>query len=122
MADALKLAFKAVKRGASEYVLSAFSGGVEAAVLRLRIYKKTGALSPYPKAPFQPKEGFRGKGISHALVAYAVGFARKAGANRVVFSNFADEKTAKSLAGPGKVLKYYDFSYPDNHEWYQIVW
>ncbi len=118
----LKLAFDAVKRGVNHFVLSAYSGGKLACELQVRLIKGKAVLLPYPKAPFAAKSGFRGKGIGKALVAYAVGFARKLGAHQVVFANFDDEKLARRLSGPGHVVQYHEFSYPENPERYQIVW
>ncbi len=121
MAD-LSLAFDAVKRGANQFVLSAFSKGALACELQVRLLKGQAVLLPYPKAPFASKLGFKGKGVAKALVAYAVGFARKQGASRVVFANFLDARLAESVAGPGRVEQYHEFAYPENPERYQIVW
>ncbi len=118
----VKLAFDAVKRGVNLFVLSAYSGGKLACQLQLRLLKGKAILLPYPKAPFAAKSGFKGKGVAAALVAYSVGFARKQGAESVVFANFDDESLARQLAGPGRVQMYHEFSYPENPERYQIVW
>jgi len=118
----VSLAFDAVKRGASWFVLSAHSGGRLACELQLRLLKTQAVLLPYPKAPFASKPGFQGKGVGKALVAYAVGFARKQGASRVLFANFQDEKLARTLSGPGRVEQYHEFAYPEAPERYQIVW
>lgn len=118
----LKLAFDAIKRGANWFVLSAYSGGELTCELQVRFLRKKAVLLPFPKAPFCSKTGFRGKGVGRALVAYAVGFARKQGAFEVIFPNFSDESLAKKLSGPGRVQKYYEFAYPENPERFQIIW
>ncbi len=118
----LKLAFDAVKRGANWFIASAYSGGKLACQLQIRLLKGKAVLLPYPKAPFASQPGFKGKGVGKALVAYAVGFARKQGVHQVVFANFDDEKLARRLSGPGHVVQYHEFSYPENPERYQIVW
>ncbi|MBI5226453.1 hypothetical protein HY994_04425 [Candidatus Micrarchaeota archaeon] len=118
----LKLAFDAVKRGVNWFVLSAYSGGKLACQLQVRILKQQAVLLPYPKAPYASKAGFKGKGIGAALVAYAVGFARKQDVQKVVFANFDDAALARRLAGPGRVQDYFEFRYPENPERFQIIW
>ncbi|MBI2445320.1 hypothetical protein HYV43_02935 [Candidatus Micrarchaeota archaeon] len=118
----VKLAFDAVKRGANWFVLSAYSGGSLACQLQVRMVRQKAVLLPYPHAPFSSQPGFQGKDVGKALVAYAVGFARKQGADVVVFANFPHEELAKKLAGPGRVEPYHEFMYPDHPERYQIVW
>ncbi len=118
----IKLSFDAVKRGANQYVLTAYSGRRPACQLQVRLLKEKAILLPYPKAPFAARPGFKSQGVAQALVAYAVGFARKQGATVVVFANFRDEKLARTLAGPGRVNVYHEFAYPAHPERYQIVW
>lgn len=118
----LKLAFDAVKRGPHWFVLSAYSGGKTACQLQVRRLQHQAVLLPYPKSPFASKSGFKGKGVGAALVAYAVGFARKQGVHKVIFANFDDESLARRLSGPGRVQSYFEFRYPENPERFQIVW
>lgn len=117
-----KLAFDAVKRGANWFVLSAYSGGTLACQLQVRMVRTKAVLLPFPHAPFESKPGFRGKGVGKALVAYAVGFSRKQGADVVCFPNLPNQALAAKLAGPGRVEQYHEFTYPEHPERYQIIW
>ncbi|MBI4360610.1 hypothetical protein HY572_02430 [Candidatus Micrarchaeota archaeon] len=119
---ALSVAFRTVKTKGSEFRVTAWQNEKESGALLVRFQEENAYLVPDPKALKIVHAHAKGQGLAKALVAYAVGVARKQGAKNVVFANIQNEELAEKLAGNGRVTSYHEFGDAAYPERFQIQW
>lgn len=119
---ALRLAFRTVKTKGKQFRVTAWQDGKEAGALLICFQDEKAYLVPAPNALKIVHPHAKGQNVTKALVAYAVGEARKMGAKSVTFANIKNEALAKELAGNGNVSSYHEFGDAAHPERFQIQW